>query len=82
MINLQTLNTTSSTVRIGAGLYSSLNAGSHLSSNVSIHNRALTPPEIQELYRNPLAMIDTGVELWSPELQTENVGAKMSGFLM
>lgn len=35
-------------------------------SNVSIFNRALTPPEIQRLYNQPLCMIDNSVEVWSP----------------
>ena len=34
-------------------------------SNAIAFNRVLTPTEIQALYRNPLSMIDTGVELWS-----------------
>jgi hypothetical protein len=38
-------------------------------SNVSIHNRALTPTEIKLLYERPLAMIDDSVELWSPAVE-------------
>ena len=55
-------------------------------SNVALFiDRALTPPEIQLLYNQPLCMIDDGVEVWSPAAAITRrpigIGGPMAGTL-